>query len=212
MPILTRRTVALSSLCVASGLLAQPARAAAPFRYKGWTFDASEVKGELSEALVASFQAQIDIVESLAIKPEIKAFFRSVPCRIDLKTPGGPGAYGFERDRMLLSTTPQPKDNPVFLHELLHAYHDQRLPKGLKNEKVIAHLKAAQAMNHFPPKAYMLSNAAEFFAMCSSVVLWGRASRPPATRENVRKVLPETYAFIVEEFGWSDAPPAARAG
>ena len=180
-------------------LLAGPAQAA-EFRYRDWRFDCERV-GELKPALVDSVKAQVDIVESLNIKPQIKEFFRGVPCLFDLKTTGGPGAYSFDRDRMILSLEPQPKDNPVFLHELLHAYHDQRLPGGRQNAKLRSLYEAAKAKGDFPPQAYMLTNPGEYFAMCASVVLWGQAARPPRTRANVRQRLPETYAWIVEEFG-----------
>ena len=51
----------------------------------------------------------------------------------------------------------------------------------------------------------MYENPGEFFAMCASVVLWGRAARPPSTRAQVREKLPEVYDWIVREFGFTGA-------
>jgi len=93
-----------------------------------------------------------------------------------------------------------PAQNPVLLHELLHAYHQQRLPDGLKNPRIIAFFEAASLSGRFPPQAYMLTNATEFFAMCASVVLWGHAARLPFTRAHVRETLPIFYDWIVAQF------------
>jgi hypothetical protein len=134
------------------------------------------------------------------IKPEIRAFFRRVPKSIVPTTPNGPGAYDFERRRMFLSMQIDPPQNPVFLHELLHAYHQQRLAGGLTNARIIGFFDGARRSGKFPPQAYMLTNPAEFFAMCVSVVLWGRAARPPSTRAHVRETLPDFHDWIVAEF------------
>ena len=47
----------------------------------------------------------------------------------------------------------------------------------------------------------MLKNVREYFAMTASVVLHGRASRPPSTRETVKRTQPQLYAWIVRAFG-----------
>jgi hypothetical protein len=196
----TSRRAVIGGAIGAAGALAAPSAFAAEFTYRGWRFDTDAVSGKISDALKASFEAQIDIVESIKIKDEIKTFFRSVPCFVDLSTPGGPGAYGEARKRMILSTTPQPPENPVFLHELIHAWHHQVLPGGFGNAEVIAQWKAARGSGQFPPNAYMLQNEREYLAMCASVVLWGKAARPPMTRDNVKTKLPGTYAWVVETF------------
>lgn len=196
-PILhSRRRVLIGAVL---SLAAAPAWAA-DFAYKGWRFDTGGVHGALPDALIQSLQAQIDIVESIDFKPEIKAFFHSVPLEIDKRTSGGDGAYSFREHRMRLSVAIDPPENPVFLHELLHAYHEQRLPGGLQNAKVLGYYAAAKRSGAFPPQAYMLKDPIEFFAMCASVVLWGRAARPPGTREHVHQVLPDMYDWIVGEF------------
>ena len=173
---------------------------AGEFAYRGWRFDTAGARGPLSDALVRSLRAQVDIVESVELKPEIRTFFHGVPLEIVPTTPRGPGAYSFETRRMYLSMAIDPPQNPVFLHELLHAYHQQKLPGGLANPTVIGFFERARGSGAFRPRSYMLTNPAEFFAMCASVVLWGRAARPPSTRENVRAHLPNFYRWIVAEF------------
>jgi len=181
------------------GLAAAPAWAG-EFAYRGWRFNTGPIHDQLSDEFVRSLQAQIDIVESVDLKPLIKAFFQGVPKEIVTTTPHGPGAYDFGRHRMYLSAEIDPPGNPVLLHELLHAYHDQRLPGGVRNHQVIYWYDQAKLAGLFPAQSYMLKNASEFFAMCVSVVLWGHSARPPSTRETMRRALPDMYDWIVTEF------------
>jgi len=105
--------------------------------YREWRFGVGSGVAPLSDELIQSLHAQIDIVESLDIRPEIKTFFRTVPLEIDKTTTGGAGAYSFREHRMFLSTHVDSPENPVFLHELLHAYHDLKLPDGVRNRRII---------------------------------------------------------------------------
>ena len=191
----TRRT-ALAGL--AFSLIAGAARADA-FTYDGWRIDTGDIGGPLSPELQASLRAQLDIVDAARIKPEIAAFFHTVAMAVIPASRGGAGDYSFENHRVQIAAKVDPPENPVVLHELLHAYHDQKL--GRRNPKLLALYDATKASSAFPPQAYMLKNPGEFFAMCASVVLWGRAARPPLTRENVRAKAPAVYDWIVQEFG-----------
>lgn len=202
----TRRQLILASAATAmTGALLAPPAAAASWEYSGWRFDTSGAKGALSPELIQSFQRQIDMVEGLKIKPEIKRFWRGLTAYVEPTTRGGPGAYSDIRRRMELSMTPQPKDNPVLLHELIHAWHDQQLSGGFRNPMVRKLFTDAEKSRQFPPQSYMMENPVEFIAMCASVVLWGKAARPPFERANVKAKLPQAYAFIVEEFGFKES-------
>ena len=178
------------------------------FAYKAWRFDVDKAAAPLPDALVRSLQAQVDIVETVNLKPEIRLFFRGVPKSIVPTTPYGAGAYSFERRQIFLSLQIDPPQNPVFLHELLHAYHQQRLPGGLGNPRIIQFFEEATLSARFPAQAYMFANVAEFFAMCASVVLWGRAARPPSTRANVRLAMPDFYDWIVAQMTPNDSVTA----
>jgi hypothetical protein len=95
-------------------------------------------------------------------------------------------------------------NNPVLLHELIHRWQLERMPDGQQNPDVLRFYRQAKASGQYPPDAYMLSNAFEFFAMMASTVLHGRTARPPFLRENVRRKSPELYQFIEREFGLRD--------
>ena len=188
------------------GLAAAPAWAG-EFAYRGWRFNTGPIHDQLSDEFVRSLQAQIDIVESVNLKPHIKAFFQRVPKEIDVTTHHGEGAYDFNLHRMYLSIAIDPPENPVLLHELIHAYHDQRMPGGVDNDMVIDWFEHASGSGLFPADAYMMKNRVEFLAMCVSVVLWGRAARPPSTRENVRQAYPYIYDWTVKEFTTGELAP-----
>ena len=150
--------------------------------------------------VAASLEAQIALVERLKISDTAMAFFRSQTITVDKpgdqrRTRAGPRGIFFERRAV-------PEDNPVLLHELLHRYHLERLPGGRGNSDVRRLYETARDSGAYPPRAYMLSNAFEFFAMMASVVLHGRAARPPFDRETVRRKSRDAYAFIVREFGF----------
>lgn len=202
----SRRTALTGAL----SLVTAPALAKERLVYRDWDFDFGDVGGALAPDLIASFKAQIDIVEDLPIKASIKAFWRKIPVRIDPATRGGPGVYVPSSRWMMLSMIPQRPQNPVFLHELIHAYHHQKLPDGFKNADIIKQWNAAKITHAYPADAYMLSNPGEFLAMCASVVLWGKAARPPSTREGVKTTLPKTHAWIVKEFGFTEPGPSAQ--
>jgi hypothetical protein len=186
---LTRRMTLLGGLALG----AAPA-AFAEDTYRGWTIDMSLVPEARRAASLASVKAQVDLVESIDFDPEIKAWFRTTVIHVDPSLNSGRVT---ERNNLQLKADPVPADQPVLLHELMHVFHFMRHPRS---PVIIAFYEAAKASNQFPPQAYMLSNPREFFAMCASVVLWGRADRPPGTRENVRRKLPELYDWIVAQF------------
>lgn len=154
--------------------------------------------GPQTPAVAASLAAQIALVKSLRVKPEVAAFFAAQVITVDLAentaTRAGPRGVFFERK-------PMPPENPVLLHELLHRYHLLRLPGGFRNPQVIAWYDKARGQADFPAHAYLYKNPTEFFAMVTSVALWGRAARPPYDRASVRRDYPEMYAWIVAEFG-----------
>lgn len=154
--------------------------------------------GPETPAVAQSLAAQIALVRALRIRPDIAAFFAAQPVTVDLaegtRTRAGPRGVFFERASM-------PPDNPVLLHELLHRYHLLRLPQGRQNTTVIAFYDQLRAAALWPAQAYMFTNPFEFFAMVASVVLHGRAARPPSSRAEVRDKAPALYRWIVDEFG-----------
>jgi len=61
---------------------------------------------------------------------------------------------------------------PIVLHELLYAYHAQKL-----------------------------KDPVEYFAMMASVYLHGAAASDPFTRQAIKEKQPEGYLWMVKEFG-----------
>ena len=185
-----------------AGLLAAigtPALAAedAVFDHRGFTVDMGTMQGDRT-AVAAWIRQQIDLVESLNIRDDIKAWFRSIRITVDpaLNMPGR-----FDRNGLTLNDETSPRENPVLLHELLHGYQARRLSGARDNPQLVAAFEAARSSGDWPAQAYMLTNRNEFFAMTASVALWGRAARPPSTRERLRTAMPDWYGFLVDEFG-----------
>jgi len=185
-------------------LIAAPA-AAAPgmgdetvFDYRGFTVDVTAAASRKRAVVSAYIRQQIDLVESLNIREDIKVWFRSVRLTVDpsLNMPGRFGPRG-----LTLDDSVSPPENPVLLHELLHGYQARRLPGARDNPHLVAAFDRAKRSGDWPARAYMLSNINEFFAMTASVALWGRAARPPSTRERLKAALPDWYEFLVGEFG-----------
>lgn len=193
---ITRRLI----LGAAAAVVVPSAAFASIVTYKDWRLLTEKGRDKLPEDLLRSLEAQIDLVESLAIDPKIKTWFRSVTLEVDPTRSGSPGVYQTGRKRILFTVETQPPENPVLLHELLHAFHNEVLRGGMQNPTIVRFYKAAKASGAFAPNLYMLKNQGEFFAMCASVVLWGKAARPPGTRANVHAKLPEFYDWIVQEF------------
>ncbi|NBW07657.1 MAG: hypothetical protein EBR82_06490 [Caulobacteraceae bacterium] len=193
---MTRRTLAAGLLAV----IAAPALAEddSVFNYLGFTVDMTAAASDRRAAVGAYIRQQIDLVESLTIREDIKVWFRTVRLTVDpaLNMPGR-----VDRNGLTLNDEVSPPENPVLLHELLHVYQARRLPGGRNNPALVAAFDQAKASGDWPAQAYMLSNINEFFAMTSSVALWGRAARPPSTRERLKTAMPDWYAFLVGEFG-----------
>jgi len=193
---ITRRMVGAGLLA----LTASPAFAADGdvFQYRGFTVDMTAAEARKRDAVGAYIRQQIDLVESLTLREDIKVWFRTVRLTVDpaLNMPGR-----VDRDGLTLNDAVSPPENPVLLHELLHVYQARRLPGARDNPHLVAAFDQARLSGDWPAQAYMLSNINEFFAMTGSVALWGRAARPPSTRARLKAAMPDWYAFLVGEFG-----------
>jgi len=101
-------------------------------------------------------------------------------------------------------------EEPLLLHELLHAFHAHVLPQGAKNPTLLLHYNAAKSQQLYPADAYLLSNEREFFAVTASVFLYGKADKEPFTRANIKQKQPDYYKFLVWLFGFDpDRGPGA---
>jgi hypothetical protein len=100
--------------------------------------------------------------------------------------------------RPLLTSEEQ---NPVMLHELLHAFHAQILPQGFQNEGVLFHYNLAKTNKLYPEDKYLMKNEREFFAVTASIFLHGKdTAHDPFTRSNLKEKQPAYYKYLVGLF------------
>ena len=101
-------------------------------------------------------------------------------------------------------------EDPVMLHELLHAYHNKLMGSGFENLGIKAMYAKAVSQNAFPKDDYVMTNPQEFFAVTASVFLAGKGTiSEPKTRAALKEKLPKYYKFLVELFGFDPDPASA---
>jgi len=100
---------------------------------------------------------------------------------------------------------------PLILHELLHAYHARMMPAGVRDAKVQGYYDLAKSQQLYPDDAYVVTNEREFFAVTASVFLYGKADKDPFTRAKMKEKQPDYYRYLVWLFGFDPdrAPTAA---
>jgi hypothetical protein len=92
--------------------------------------------------------------------------------------------------------------SPVILHELLHAFHDQIMPRAFENQGILFHYNAAKSKRLYPAEAYLMTNHKEFFAVTASIFLYGKDDKEPFTRSKIREKQPDYYRYLVGLFGF----------
>lgn len=128
----------------------------------------------------------------------------SNPNFVDLAADAGTGVIKL-RPNMLKYA-----EDPVILHELLHAYHNKLMGGGLENLGIKAMYAQAVSKNVFPKEEYAMTNPQEFFAVTASVFLAGKGTlSEPHTRAQLKEKLPKYYKFLVELFGFDPEPASA---
>jgi hypothetical protein len=175
-------------------------------KYRGFTIDESRVRDLPNlEALKVATQEQIEMVIAVNVPPNLLAFFQGVPfILIPAETipRGSPGLYG-GRDRGVRVTSRliAVGHKPVLLHELLHAYHEQRITDGFGNRDILNFFKRAKKINAYAPKAHMMQNEREFFACAATTYLYGVTAQEPFRREKVKDSQPELFTYLQKLFG-----------
>lgn len=224
----SRRVRAWSTaLCIASVFAADdvraqtsPQRAEARFEYRGFVIDVSALRSAHNrDSLLQAMRSQFDIVTSVGLDSVTLNFFRTVPFLIDSAAfadssyRGSLAGYcaGSEckllpREGGRIKLVPRlfnPKD-PVFLHELLHAYHDHRVPDSFGNKAVLQLFEEAGVNKVYAEGSYPLRNHVEYFATTGSVYLAGCAGARipcPFSRDSLKIRQPAAYAWFLREFG-----------
>jgi len=192
----------------AAGLVLAPAISTTPsgppkkIEYKGVEVDVTSIQSLANYgAVLDSLHRQIDIVEAAVQDPAQIAFLKSIPMVFTPSVSAGSDNAAYGNGRVVLTTLMFSPEKPVILHELMHAYHERKVPKGFRNAEILKLREEARTSGQFPAGSYMLTNPAEYFAMMSSVYLHGTAARDPFTREAIKEKQPDCYQWMVKEFG-----------
>ncbi|HEY2381866.1 MAG TPA: hypothetical protein VGK48_11870 [Terriglobia bacterium] len=171
--------------------------------YKGMLVDITEIQSSPDrDAIIESVRRQIDIVDEAVVKPEQKAFIKSVPVSLNHLVSGtGNGIYTNAARGVQLPTEVIDKEKPVLLHELLHAYQDQKMADGFRNAEILKLYQQAHDDGKFPANASMLSGPVEYFAMIGAIYLHGSAARDSFTPDTIKDKQPDCYKWLEQEFG-----------
>jgi hypothetical protein len=169
--------------------------------YRGFTVDVSAIQQAPNRAAIeSSIKHQIDIVADCGAKPAILDFFRSEEIFIKPGAVDGGGYFQSNVSGVMDDAAVQPPEQPIILHELLHAYHFRVLAGRFQNPDILRFYDNAKRVG-YPATAYMLKNPQEFFAVTGSLYLWGNVDRPPETRQNLKARQPYYYAWLGQLFG-----------
>ncbi len=176
------------------------------WEYRGFAVDIAPLDSARNrDALLQAFRRQFDFVADVGLDQRTLDFFRSVPIVINPVAMADPTIQGggvgrYERGTMIIVPRVFNPDSAIFLHEFLHAYHEQKLPGGYGNPDILRLFKEAGNSQAFPGNSYMMSNVAEYFAMAGSAYLLGSVARDPLTQENLKNRQPALYQWFVKEF------------
>jgi len=129
----------------------------------------------------------------------------SNPDFVDLAADAGPGVI------MVRPVMLKHAEDPVLLHEFLHAYHAKLMPQGYDNLGIRAYHADAVSKQVFSKEEYAMMNHKEFFAVTASIFLAGKESmHEPKTRAQLKEKLPKYYKYLVELFGFDPEPSSDK--
>ena len=127
----------------------------------------------------------------------------------------GPSQVGepTERNGILIDVTPPIAELEIrrgthpylLLHEFCHAYHDQKIPNGFNNVKIIDAFNHAIENQLYPMLdgriTYIQSNHNEYFADLSVLFFGGSVYYPPYNLEGVTPIDPQGLNVIKDAWG-----------
>jgi hypothetical protein len=125
----------------------------------------------------------------------------SNPDIVDLAADSGRGVI------MVRPTMLRYAEDPVMLHELLHAYHAKLMPDGFDNRGIKDAYNQAMSKQVYSKTEYVMRNHKEFFAVTASIFLSGNDTvHEPKTRAKLKEKQPEYYKYLVGVFGFDPDP------
>ena len=179
--------------------------AAAPsplLRRAGFVIDLTPVMNAPDHAqIVTALERQVDITAGCGAKAEIMTFFRNQRIAAVPSTGKGGGRFTAARGVAIDTVPLPPPDNPILLHELIHALHHGYMAGGEANPDIERFYQAALQNDLYPQARYMMSNNREFFAVSGSLYLWGVIARAPYKREVLRARQPAYCDWLADVFG-----------
>ncbi len=201
------RTLLTRWVCLIRLGLGLTGTAAATETYLGFTIDDSAVHQLANrEALLTATREQIDIVHAVGLPADILTFAQSI--KFELVPVGTfksqtPGRYlGQNGQRVQVSAAIMTTGHkPILLHELMHAYHDQRVEGGFRNQAIIGYYKSAKPLSVYAAKSHMMENEREFFACAATAYLFGVTAQEPFRREKLQEKQPDYYVYLKKLFG-----------
>lgn len=182
-------------------------------RYRGFSVAIIGDHAEQTDpALLAVVKEQIDIVCAVGLSRDTMAFLESIPIEVAVHANGRneeqfgtPGSYSEANRRItLFGNLVGYSHRPVLLHEMMHAYHDQRMPGGIANADIRMFFGRAAILHAYRGQSHMMSDVKEFFACSATTYLYGVTGQEPFRRELLREHQPTYYSWLTKLFG-SDA-------
>lgn len=190
------------------GIFSPRASAAEKTFYRGFTIDESALRKmddvEL-ERVRAATREQIDIVCAVGLPEDILKFFQRVTFQLvkaESKVALSPGFYSMRTKKVeVTSRIVSVGHKPVLLHELLHAYHDQRVKGGYGNREILGFYAEGQRLAGFARTSHMLKNEKEYFACAGTTYLFGVTAQEPFQREKLAELQPKFSEYLKALFG-----------
>jgi hypothetical protein len=180
------------------------ASAVAATSYHGFSIDDSA--RQLAPDVMASLDAQLDIVDAAGLPPAVLAALKTTPIIVDPNLRGNPGIFAVRGGNGAVYVQPVsfPANKPILLHELLHAYHFGTL--GLNRPEIVQAYQRIRirAGDRFPAQyrsAHFLENDKEFFAVTGTLYLFGDIQQPPFSCTALAKLGEDYLAFLAAQFG-----------
>ena len=183
-----------------------PADTAPPdtIQIHGFTVEYAEIGLAKLQRMQPSLEHQMEIVERSGVPVATLEFFKSVPVVLVTRLETGFGharrdAAG--RQIVELLAAKLRSDRPIFLHELLHAYHGVKLgPTPMIRDSYRQAVQSGFYRQY--AKAHFLEAPNEYFAVIGSIFLYGkRIDQPPFDCKLPAKHQPQFIQFLTEQFG-----------
>lgn len=172
--------------------------------WNGFRVDMSRTNIEQRQALTPSILAQLKIIISVDLPPAMLAYFRTVPIVVDANYSAHSralfhGSDGDGHGEIKTGLMPLDPAKPVLLHEMMHAYDGKYWHNA--NPQVTAAYQQAVAQSLYPAQSHFMHNAGEFFAISSTVYLYGHIAQPPYDCRKLAEHQGQYVLFFEKLFG-----------